>query len=300
MKIKDFTDKLSSWGNIISIFFSIVGIAVIFVLPLLDRKAFHDENALLTNRAHSKITHSKILTELKNSEKLQCDRKNTLKATNFPFLEIYQQQFEICSQLSCKTCINEHGILRANRGDGLESILIVSENYGLNLNSNCGSFGFIGKLMEYLVEVQWLAKDIIWLVTDQGNCGAEFGAQAWARKYAFNQDGIKSSAEFGRAGGIQQAIVLTQIDEDWDSVVLTMEGYEGILPQLDLVYLVKHVLEFQNIQVTLQNENQPLFHLPIQLLRNKNILQYVQRYLANLIPLNLNLNMNYRICCFIN
>ncbi|XP_076958672.1 GPI transamidase component gaa1-like [Bidens hawaiensis] len=84
-----------------------------------------------------------------------------------------------CEQYATNTV----GIIRAPRGDGKESIVLVTPYNPVNLSQNeAMSLGIAYSVFSLLTQVSWLAKDIIWLAADS-RFGQYSSVSAWLKDY---------------------------------------------------------------------------------------------------------------------
>ena len=131
-------------------------------------------------------------------------------------------------------------------------------------------------VLQYLQQVRWLAKDIVWVIPDV-SCGA-YGAlqvsgrvkcqlvqhylwrmgclssqdltpsgngylvlQSWLGQY--HGSSASSMLAFGQAGLIQQALVLQMGTARFNTLQVSTVGWNGQMPMLDLFYLVRRLAE---------------------------------------------------------
>ncbi|GAX79694.1 hypothetical protein CEUSTIGMA_g7135.t1 [Chlamydomonas eustigma] len=179
--------------------------------------------------------------------------------------------FNITTSEGCP-CV--HGILRSQRGDGKEAIVLVTPMHlshkellnrsHLELAGGSASllFGAAAMLMGHLNAVHWLAKDLVWVIPDAGcpHGGAEASLQQWVRQYQLpdQQWAISPHASpeavFGRAGIMQQAVVLDTTDSghQYSTMEVLLEGFQGQLPKLDMYHLLRYysfVLQVPRLQM---------------------------------------------------
>jgi glycosylphosphatidylinositol transamidase len=152
---------------------------------------------------------------------------------------------------------NIYGILRAPRLAGTEAIVInvpyESDKSGSSLP---GLALLLGLATTFRRHTYW-AKDIIFLVTDY----EAIGIQAWTAAYHGNFHEYKQHLSFGelheRSGSIQAAIVLELSTNSISRLNIKFEGYNGQLPNLDLVNTASHLCRHESIPPTVQKRLDP-------------------------------------------
>ncbi|XP_020571275.1 GPI transamidase component gaa1 isoform X2 [Phalaenopsis equestris] len=162
------------------------------------------------------------------------------------------------------------GIIRAPRGDGKESIVLVtpynSENVKLN---EALSLALAYSVFSLLSRVVWLAKDIVWLAADS-RYGEYTSVASWLKDY-YNPFFSSDSGKFGidmcfekkenhgddktsfdcsayddfrRAGTMAAALVLKVMDQERserDRIDIYAEASNGQMPNLDLINIVHYL-----------------------------------------------------------
>lgn len=146
------------------------------------------------------------------------------------------------------------GIIRAPRGDGKESIVLVSpyntQNTGAtDISASASSIGLAFSVFKLLSHATWLAKDIIWIASDS-KFGDHTSVSAWLNDYHnpnFLGD-ASTSRIFKRAGTMACGIVFKVIEkerreryEDRDVVTMYAEASNGQMPNLDLLNVVHYL-----------------------------------------------------------
>ncbi|CAD7698383.1 unnamed protein product [Ostreobium quekettii] len=232
-----------------------LGAAWFLALPMVARGVFFDENALLPDSAASGFRHSPVLAtaqglrsrflkETGGGASGQAWLASEMRALG---LDTSVQVLDMVGPMvnASLQCSNVHGILRAPRGDGKEGMALVtpitlnSEHPGAQENHEAAALavGIGYGLLAHFATVPWLAKDVVWVVTD-GRCGSIHSMEEWLDAYQAKAASAIGS-EFKRAGTLQQAVVVEVTQPTFDAVEIALEGYNGQLPKLDMYWLVK-------------------------------------------------------------
>lgn len=173
--------------------------------------------------------------------------------------------------ISCSSYgVNTVGIIRAPRGDGKEAIVLVTPYNSEKIKQGEAlSLGIAYSVFSLLTRVTWLAKDIIWLVSDSQH--GEYAAVAeWLRDYhmpVFTRlhtvdaemcpvssylyevkdnpitEGTVDDG-FKRAGTMAAALVIKVVDRSEqfdDSLSINAEASNGQMPNLDLINIVNYL-----------------------------------------------------------
>nr|CCA14462.1 transmembrane protein putative [Albugo laibachii Nc14] len=167
-----------------------------------------------------------------------------------PKVSAFTQSFSGNSH-RCSRCTNVYGILKASPlADGKESIVLIAHppQTPEDLDKPFSSVAVGMGLLRHLSQVKWLAKDIIFLISDdgptQGSDGYSPGTQAWLEAY-FSDPVLNAETLAMRAGVIRAAINLeiTTQESNQPSFSLLVSGENGQLPNLDLINVA--ILAFQ-------------------------------------------------------
>jgi hypothetical protein len=130
-------------------------------------------------------------------------------------LSISQQHFS--SPVPSLNCTNLHSITFSPRGDGSEALALITPLALAcpdNLPNCWGKQDVYGgaaalaiglALSRYLGQVQWLARDFVWVVPD-GRCGLEGSVAAWMAAHQGTQAKVEEFGQFQRAGALQQVL----------------------------------------------------------------------------------------------
>ncbi|XP_044466068.1 glycosylphosphatidylinositol anchor attachment 1 protein-like [Mangifera indica] len=205
---------LISHSLLVSVVCCTAGVLALLLLPVLAKKTYISENALMPGSASSMISnqevseanelikditslYSKPSTAAIESRRLiaqyisnlgaevnyhkfhpQANEFHPLRFFSSPDSGILQENFSCASY-----GLNTVGVIRAPRGDGKEAIVLVTP-----YNSVKGgvrealSLGIAYSVFSLLTQVTWLAKDIIWLVADS-QYGEYAAVTSWLRDY---------------------------------------------------------------------------------------------------------------------
>lgn len=149
---------------------------------------------------------------------------------------------------------NVYGILRASRGSSTEAV-VVSAPYrppSSVLQGTTPSVALMLAMAHFFSKQVYWAKDLIFLVTEH----EQLGAQAWLQAYHRTQSGagilVHGDLE-GRAGAIQAAINLELHNSQVSHIDVKVEGLNGQLPNLDLVNLIHRLCQRENVHHTFKN-----------------------------------------------
>eukprot|EP00798_Chlamydomonas_sp_ICE-L_P003478 gene3479-13539_t len=128
-------------------------------------------------------------------------------------LEVYVSHFDMEGGLS--QCTNVHAILRAPRGDGKESLVVVTP-----IDFSSGQRSYLGG-----------AGCQLWNTPELTSMGASIP----------NSGSAPDAVPFGRAGVMQQAVIIEiPFSSQFDSIEVLVEGFNGALPKLDMLQLLAH------------------------------------------------------------
>lgn len=158
--------------------------------------------------------------------------------------------------------VNTVGIIRAPRGDGKEAIVLVTPYNPVKISlGEALSLGIAYSVFSLLMQVSWLAKDIIWLAADSRH-GEYAPVAAWLRDYhapsfgsleklnagmCHEGNGVyesKASTTFRRGGTMAAALVIKVADTsegEKDALSICAEASNGQMPNLDLFNIVNYL-----------------------------------------------------------
>lgn len=202
---------------------------------------------------------------------------------------VYLHRFHAYQGAELKEGVNVVGILQSRTGGREAMVLNVPSLHhkfftqeGKSMKRPVSSVCLAISLMKHLRGVQWLSKDVILVISDAtfgGDSIAEWlyvyhnymvqepilypfrgppGALYWHNaSYAFHQ--TFSQVDFVRSGQIRGALVLDFYEESTHYIVVSPEGVNGKLPNLDLLNTLDRVAIFsESVHTTLYNEEDPL------------------------------------------
>lgn len=199
---------------LVSVICCVAGILALLLLPVLAKKTYVSENALMPGSATPMISEQDVsgatrfineLNSLKSKSQntaIEIPRLIALHMANmggevsFHKFQTQQNNFhplhfftspDAEANFVNKTCksyaTNTIGIIRAPRGDGKEAIVLVTPYNPKNLTQNDAlTLGIAYTTFSLLTQVSWLAKDIIWLAADS-QYGQYNSVAAWLRDY---------------------------------------------------------------------------------------------------------------------
>ncbi|XP_024973520.1 glycosylphosphatidylinositol anchor attachment 1 protein isoform X1 [Cynara cardunculus var. scolymus] len=199
---------------LVSVVCCTAGVLALLLLPVLAKKTYVSENALMPGSATPMLSDqdvsgaTRFMNEL-TSPKLKSwnmgielprlialHMSNLGGEVNYHKFQTQPNNFhplyfftspDAEANLVNKTCqsyaTNTIGIIRAPRGDGKEAIVLVTPYNPVNLTqSEVLSLGIAYSVFSLLTQVSWLAKDIIWLAADS-QYGQYNSVAAWLRDY---------------------------------------------------------------------------------------------------------------------
>ncbi|CAI9277105.1 unnamed protein product [Lactuca saligna] len=275
---------------LVSVVCCVAGVLALLLLPVLAKKTYISENALMPGSASSMISDQDVsgatrfineLNSLKSKSQntgIEIPRLIALHMANmggevsYHNFQTQQNNFHplhfftspnaeanFVNKTRESSAINTIGIIRAPRGDGKESIVLVTPYNPLNLSqTEALSLGIAYSAFSLLTQVSWLAKDIIWLAADS-QYGQYNSVAAWLRHYhspsfdtchESNLDSTVSvsvsvSDSFRRAGTMAAALVIkvaeTSEEFEQDSLNIYAEASNGQMPNLDLINIASYL-----------------------------------------------------------
>ncbi|KAM6548686.1 hypothetical protein CsatB_020362 [Cannabis sativa] len=288
-----------------SFLFSVVccaaGVVALLLLPILAKNTYISENALMPGSAHPMLSNQeaseanifvKDLISIKSkppgagieSQRLIAQYMSNLGA-EVTFQKFHPQMVQfhplhffsspnsrkIEQNISCSSYgTNTVGIIRAPRGDGKEAIVLVTPyNSDKITQGEALSLGIAYSVFSLLTQVTWLAKDVIWLVSDSQH-GEQAAVTAWLRdyhmpvftnlhkinsemcpvsSYLYEMNDYSNTEKniydgFKRAGTMAAALVIKVVDKSEkyeDSLGINAEASNGQMPNLDLINIVNYL-----------------------------------------------------------
>ncbi|KAK9468277.1 Gaa1-like protein [Lipomyces arxii] len=251
---KNASDVLSSLLPGLSAILILAGIAWLLILPLEDqsRRTYISENALLPGQALTYFHGSEEnivrafreeIRNLKNvSEEARAEKvKQWLTDIGY---KSSTHEWSASHYDDVKSGINTYGVLHAPRGDTTESMIICAPWINGDGVMNEGGVAISIALARYMARWSIWSKDIILLISSD----AGFGISKWIEDYHYTSMPVSS-------GSIQGGIVVdfpSQGDR-FESLDLIYTGFNGNLPNLDLVNTVVLVAGHMSAKITIHN-----------------------------------------------
>ncbi|KAJ1658236.1 Glycosyl phosphatidyl inositol protein transamidase complex subunit [Dispira simplex] len=236
-----------------------------------SKKTYISENALLpnqailqydTHQAQSAYQHMHALRAHQSSEQALKYVQQVLGEIG---LRTETQSFSYKDPLSgrLRTGTNVHGILYAPQGDTTEALVLAVEwsseddptddidrqqgEGGIHRNIN-GVAQLLSLAQHFRTLNHW-SKDLIFLVVEQGQIGAEM----WLRGYHGNDYPYAAPIRL-RSGAIQGALALDlPTGESYGGLGVFFAGKNGQLPNLDLLNILARITQKLDVPWTLQH-----------------------------------------------
>ncbi|KAL0923110.1 hypothetical protein M5K25_007155 [Dendrobium thyrsiflorum] len=293
---------LVSHSAFVSVICCVAGCIALLLLPVLAKNTYVSENALMPGSANPMFSNQDVLEAnrfvkdiyekriLKDGSGMEIARLIG-KHMKDVGAEVYYHKFKyhnlrfhpLCffsstprtavlqnSSACILNGVSPVGIIRAPRGDGKESVVLVTPYNSENIKLNEAlSLGLAYSVFSLLSRVVWLAKDIVWLAADS-RYGEYTSVASWLKDYhnpVFSSDygkiGIDMCFEktenhvedessfdgaayddFKRAGTMAAALVVKVMDKERserDRVDIYAEASNGQMPNLDLINIVHYL-----------------------------------------------------------
>ncbi|PVZ97251.1 hypothetical protein BB558_001894 [Smittium angustum] len=237
-------------GRLQTISFLLLAISLIwfglFPFSWYSKHIYISENALLPGQQETNYGNDIALVKTR-TQKLREMLENQKVEWSNEILNIFEE-FGLESELShIKTKKNGngttvHGIIRASRGDTVESIVITSPKTTRNKECNANGIEVIIGLAKHFSEQNYWSKDIVFVVTDQG----EDGIYEWLQSHNTVISGKKNHKY--RVSGMQAAFsVELPPSSKYNEMALFYEGKNGQLPNLDFPNIVREIFSYRSI-----------------------------------------------------
>ncbi|XP_074275032.1 uncharacterized protein LOC141599049 [Silene latifolia] len=300
---------LMSHRVLVSSICCIAGVVALLILPVLAKNTYISENALMPGSASSMLSGrdvadaNKLIAEIMGLKSkgntagieiprilAKCITDLGAEASQFQFKEQSNSFHPLHffsspdndlthENISCSwPAISTVGIIRAPRGDGKESIVLVTPyNPVKPYADEALTLAVAYSVFSLLTQVTWLAKDFIWLAADS-RYGEHESVAAWLKHYyapRFDSPGIMHNSfcpasnhldeheenqiigeqpleSFRRAGTMAAALVVKVNGEEKsdDSLSIFAEASNGQMPNLDLINIVNHLaVHYQGFHV---------------------------------------------------
>ncbi|KAK9805223.1 hypothetical protein WJX72_007042 [[Myrmecia] bisecta] len=202
-----------------SLFLYAAAVLGLLALPLVVKDNYLDENALLAGSAVPRIRNSGAL---QSAADVQQRLKHAGNSANSGALQGTANDTSTTLLLELNGALEAAGFDQAQAGQLFGAAAAHA-------------------VMQYLASVPWLAKDVVWVLPDAG-CGQMHSLQVWLEEAA-NGKWQRHASPFGRAGLMQQALVLDVASPSFNALEVHTIGFSGQLPMLDLYYLVAFLAE---------------------------------------------------------
>ncbi|CAO3592080.1 unnamed protein product [Absidia cylindrospora] len=252
---------LNKYATPFGILLFLIGTCWILLLPYdgYSKRTYISENALLPGQVNVYYGYNDIRAAEEYRDKLQSIQ--TLNITDrsiFIQTELRKVGFTAATQLfdmDGLSGINAFAIYRTPRSDGKEALVLSAPWMSRTGDHNTNGIAALLSLTKLFKRNVYWSKDIILLVTDQGNAGT----QAWLEAYhGIEKKGqaTLSSLSMPRSGAIQGVINLDFPGvNDYESLGLFFEGVNGQLPNLDLINTIRVVAQnTARIPITLHDD----------------------------------------------
>ncbi|XP_047334023.1 glycosylphosphatidylinositol anchor attachment 1 protein-like isoform X1 [Impatiens glandulifera] len=265
---------LISHSTLLSVVCFAAGVLALLLLPVLAKKTYISENALMPGSASPMLSTkdvleaNKLITDLTKSSSKEARSGMEIpsilrKHMAYLGAEVSYHKFQPTSnkfhplhffsspnigivhenQSSVSYNVNVVAIIRAPQGDGKEAIVIVSPYNSMRVtNAEALLLGIASSVFSLLSRVTWLAKDIIWVAADSTH-GEYDSVAAWLRDYHSPNFRDVVSETFRRAGTMGAALVIKVSDKsvEVDTLSIYAEASNGQMPNLDLINIVNYL-----------------------------------------------------------
>ncbi|KAG0478646.1 hypothetical protein HPP92_013365 [Vanilla planifolia] len=335
---------LVSHSALVSVICCIAGCVLLLLLPVLAKSTYVSENALMPGSATPMFSNQDAL----EANRLVKDIMRILEDGREMYIaqligkrmedvgaEVYYHRFRsdnlhfnplgffssACNMVlknssGCTSIgISSVGIIRAPRGDGKESIVLVTPYNPKNLKlHDAVSLGLAYSVFSLLSRVVWLAKDIVWLAADSRH-GEYTSVASWLKEYHnpfFSGDPRSTGIDtcfvnkfhgedrkfdgrtydvFRRAGTMAAALVVKVIDKserkERDRLDIYAEASNGQMPNLDLINIVHYLaVHRQGLDVKVGT---------FKYLQNSALLKHLGEMLSPLTKLAQSLNPGWKV-----
>eukprot|EP00887_Chlorella_sp_A99_P005205 scaffold1.g5205.t1 len=258
-----------------------LGLLAWLAMPLLAKKCYLDENALLVGGAHPTVrplgsvdtalaAHRQLIQEPGPLDLTELARAAAAKVA--PDLAFHHHNVTFASRTASWRCATLHTVVRAPASDGSEGLVLwVTAGDGTARDGGgapsarappAALAAAVGvAAARHLQSVTWLAKDVVVAFADRdstpgghrdggGNAstnttrrGPPCDPLAVAQAWLGVYNSGRQLFGFPRAGALQQALVLEMPGADVRCAELRLHGWQGLVPNLDFYYLIKRNLD---------------------------------------------------------
>ncbi|CAN6353624.1 unnamed protein product [Urochloa humidicola] len=289
---------LASHHILFSVICCFAGIIALLLLPSLAKNTYLSENALIPGSANPLFSTEDAIEAnrfMKGIEAASGDSIAGIDMAKFIAQQIQDLGAEVCyhkflphskhfhplkfftsmsndmaiqpNRTDTNFGLNTIGIIRAPRGDGKETIVLVTPYNSQRVHSNellSLALGF--SVFSLLSRAAWLSKDIVWLAADS-QFGEYAAVSAWLNQYhnpvflshsmildtkiygadhIYDDNTEKAEFEVFKRAGTMAAGLIFKVGEtrrygDRDSVTMYAEASNGQMPNLDLLNVVHYL-----------------------------------------------------------
>ena len=255
--------SLARRANALALALYVLGVASCGLLAHLARDVYVDENAFLLGSTSATLDDEDArraqndANELMRAVDVAEDRSTTTrKRLEWINRTLDDAGFESYRSPTRDGRHNAHTVARATRGNGQESMALVTVLGSGDVEAEAVTIGLALTAFNKIGRAPWLAKDLIWVCVD-GEGGNEIdGTMDWLKIYYSTGDG-RAAGGFERAGVIQQAFVFSAPgDETVSAARVKLEGWNGVYPNQDIFTMFRSVVQSPtiNLRVTLEQE----------------------------------------------
>ena len=255
--------SLARRANALALALYVLGVASCGLLAHLARDVYVDENAFLLGSTSATLDDEDArraqndANELMRAVDVAEDRSTTTrKRLEWINRTLDDAGFESYRSPTRDGRHNAHTVARATRGNGQESMALVTVLGSGDVEAEAVTIGLALTAFNKIGRAPWLAKDLIWVCVD-GEGGNEIdGTMDWLKIYYSTGDG-RAAGGFERAGVIQQAFVFSAPgDETVSAARVKLEGWNGVYPNQDIFTMFRSIVQSPtiNLRVTLEQE----------------------------------------------
>mmetsp|Transcript_41707 Transcript_41707/g.67659 ORF Transcript_41707/g.67659 Transcript_41707/m.67659 type:complete len:592 (+) Transcript_41707:55-1830(+) len=253
--------RLNSTGIVstLSVLVFLVGALLLVVLPCRIPRVQPDENALLTGSSLATANVSLVSA-------------STLFAASFsaqsvPVADFLLESLRLSGAAASKLEVASGygpvvwGVFHPDKRKASESIVLClryrRKNNAKLAERNIG-VGVAYALTKFVKSCRWLAVNLILLATDASDTTSVglkkwleiyFSAKPWDQGFLYNN---QFESAFPRGGLIRAALIL-DIDWDFSSLEIIVEGTHGQLPNLDLVSIFYELRMYTSLPIDIQS-----------------------------------------------
>ncbi|OLY83212.1 GPI transamidase component gaa1 [Smittium mucronatum] len=215
----------------------------LFPIPEYSKNTYISENALLPAQQETTFGGESSYVQIRMSKlRSFIDNNDNRWADELMFI---LQEFGIEAEKSSSVLeegynsTTVHGIVRATRGDTVESVAYVTTTRTSCGKSNANGVELLLSLAKHFGDQNYWSKDFVFIFADKG----EKGVYEWLRLQ--NMLNPKSVNHVHRVSGLQAAIsVELPPSSSYTNFALYYEGKNGQLPNLDFPNIVREIFGY--------------------------------------------------------